>query len=110
MTISEPDTSGRALLDHLPSSDAPWNELETFCQRIAGPRGDPREINELAEIARGVVEALRAASTRDLLTAAYFFWRKFRWNEGLDTEAESTLRRVIGELGRRCAAEGDGRR
>lgn len=73
MTISDP---GPAILEHLPSAAAPWSDLEAFCQLIAGPEGDPREIDELAEIARQVEVDLRAASIRDLLTAAYFLWRK----------------------------------
>ena len=104
MAISE--QPGPAILEHLPSAAAPWSDLEAFCQLIAGPRGDPRSIDELAQIARCVEVDMPAASAGDLLTAAYFFWRKFRWNEGLDVEAERSLRLVIGALERRRAREG----
>ncbi|WP_312807013.1 hypothetical protein [Comamonas sp.] len=87
------------------SHTAAWSELETFCQAIAGSKGDHREVSELAAIARQAKADLGAAGTEDILATAYFFWRKFRWNEGLDAEAERSLRQGIGELERRCARE-----
>lgn len=106
MTTSEqPCIPGIAALECLPSHTAAWSELETFCQAIAGPKGDHREVSELAAIARQAKADLGAASTEDLLASAYFFWRKFRWNEGLDEEAERSLRLVIGQLERRRVRE-----
>lgn len=107
MTTSEvARTPVEAALERLPSPTVAWSELEGFCQSIAGPAGDPRKVSELAAIASQAESDLGAASTEDLLTSAYFFWRKFRWNEGLDEEAERSLRLVIGQLERRRAREG----
>ena len=91
-----------AALAGVPLPTAARSELEAFCQAISGPEGDHREISELVEIAHQVEANMDAASVGDLLSSAYFHWRKFRWNEGLDVEAERALRSVIGELQRRA--------
>lgn len=90
-----------AVFEHLPSPAAPWGEVEQFCELIGGPGGDPREINQLCEIARQVEADLRAASIDDLLVAIYFNWRRARWNAGEDAGAIRAIREAIAELGRR---------
>lgn len=88
-------------LEHLPSAGAPWGAVERFCELIGGPSGDTREIDQLGEIARRVEADLRAASPDDLLAAIYFNWRRARWNDGEDAEANCAIREAIAELGRR---------
>ncbi|MET4489450.1 hypothetical protein [Bradyrhizobium sp. LA7.1] len=90
-----------AAFEYLPSPSAPWREVERFCALIGGSGGDPREINQLCEIAREVEADLRAASIDDLLVAIYFNWRRARWNAGEDAEVICAIRGAISELGRR---------
>lgn len=90
-------------LASLPLADAPWPELERFCQLIAGPDGDPRPIDELQQIARQVEADPRAAAVDDLLATAYFFWRRARWNDGDDPEAMRMISATVDELRRRPA-------
>ena len=93
--------TNKIALANLPPADAPWSELDRFCQLIAGPDGDPRPIDELQQIAQQVEACPQTADIDDLLTAAYFFWRRARWNDEVDAEDTRAISRVISELRRR---------
>lgn len=92
----------------IPPPGAPWREVEVWLASIAGPRGDDRSIDELAAIARQVQAGMRAATTADLRTTSYFYWRSARWNDGDDSEAVLVIQGALDELRRRGEAAANG--
>ena len=93
--------SNNMALASLPPADAPWPELERFCQRIAGAGGDARLVDELLRLARQAEADLHAATVDDLLAAAYFHWRSARWNDQAGADDVRAVSLIVSELRRR---------
>lgn len=88
-------------LANLPSDDAPWDELESFCASFDGYANGGMSIDDLMAIAHRVDACPRAATIDDLRAAAFIRWRAARWNEGASPEDICAIRLAISELRRR---------
>lgn len=72
-------------------------DADTYCQTISHDFSN-REIDELADIATRAGADIGASGTDDLRAAAYFHWRKLRWNDGQDEASERGLHAIVNEL------------